>query len=176
MSHQQIVKWKSSQSERDAGRVKWEALAGFGLVVALKIVSKSHEDVIDSQLSFNHYVRMLGKWLILLLMKMISPLCQQPLAAFTLKQSGHHRHHLPIMPLPQSSMMPQALRPAAQVQYLIVCTHRGRAVLLVQPQRMKAHQVCLVQLVKLEAQQCPGSHPAVNSILHVVVPPLDTYP
>lgn len=70
----------------------------------------------------------------------ISQLCQQPLAAFTLKQSGRPRHHLPITPLPQSSMMPQVLPPAAQALYLKVCTHRGQVVLLAQPQRVRQNQ------------------------------------
>lgn len=88
-------------------------------------------DVTDSPLLSNHCVRMLGRWWISLSMKMISQLCQRPLAAFTLKQSGRPHHHLPIMPLPQSSMMPQALLLAAQGQYLKVCTHRGQVALLV---------------------------------------------
>lgn len=66
-----------------------------------------------------------------------SQLCQQPLAAFRLKQSAHPHHYPPIMPLPQSSMMPQVPPLAAQAPYLKICTHRGRVVLIVQPQRVR---------------------------------------
>lgn len=63
--------------------------------------------------------------------------CQQPLAAFRLKQSAHPRHYLPIMPLPQSSMMPQVPPLAAQAPYLKICTRRGQVARLVQPQRVR---------------------------------------
>lgn len=66
-----------------------------------------------------------------------SQLCQQPLAAFRLKQSAHPPHHLPIMPLPQSSMMPQVPPLAAQAPFLKICTHRGQVVLIVPPQRVR---------------------------------------
>lgn len=66
-----------------------------------------------------------------------SQLCQQPLASFRLKQSAHPPHHLPIMPLPQSSMMPQVPPLAAQAPFLKICTHRGQVVLIVPPQRVR---------------------------------------
>lgn len=153
-----------------SGRAQWGVSAGFGLIAAPRTGSRNLVDVTDSPPSSNHCVRMLGRWWTSPSMKMISQLCQQPLAAFTLKQSGRPRHHLPIMPLPQSSMMPQALPPAAQVQYLKVCTHRGPVVHLVQPQRMTVDQVCQERQEKVEAQPCPDCHPAASSTPHVEGP------
>lgn len=73
----------------------------------------------------------------------ISQLCQQPPAA--LKQSGRPHRHLPIMPLPQSSMMPQALQLAAQARPLKVRTHRGHMDRAAQQQRVRHYD----QLLKL---------------------------
>lgn len=175
-SPQQTVKWKLSQLEMVSGHAQLGVLAGFGRIAAPRIVFKSPVDVTDSPPSSNRCVRMLVRWWTSLSMKMIYQLCQQPLAAFTHKQSGRPRHHLPIMPLPQSSLMPQALRLAAQAQYLKVCTHRGQVALLAQPQRMTTDQVCQVQQERTQARPCPDSHLAVSSTPHAEGPLLVTCP
>lgn len=77
-----------------------------------------------------------------------SQLCQQPLAAFSLKQSAHPPHHLPIMPLPQSSMMPQVPPLAAQAPFLKICTRRGQVVPIVQPQRVRLKAALWNQLLE----------------------------
>lgn len=46
-------------------------MAGFGLIVAPRIVSRSHVDVTDFPPSSNHYVKMLGRWWTSPSMKMV---------------------------------------------------------------------------------------------------------
>ena len=54
------------------GHAQWGVSAGFGPVVAPRIVSRSHVDVTDSPQSSNHCGRMLGRWWTSLLMRMVN--------------------------------------------------------------------------------------------------------
>ncbi|CAF99592.1 unnamed protein product [Tetraodon nigroviridis] len=94
----------------------WGVWAEFGTTVVPRIVFRSPAVATGSPPSSSHYIRMQGRWSISLSTKTNSQLCQQPLAAFRLKHSAPPPCHLPIMPLPQSSMMPQ---PPAQGDYVI---------------------------------------------------------
>lgn len=53
------------------GHAQWGVLAGFGVIVAPRIVSRNHVDVTDFPPSSNHCVRMLGRWWTSLSMKMV---------------------------------------------------------------------------------------------------------